>query len=170
MVHQKNAKTTALAAVLIILTLCTFSVSASSVGISAYHASMFQRIVYPFFHAGIIHALMNVWVFLCIVFYYNTPLWKILAAYIIAVTFPITTLYSMFGVEYLSDYTVGLSGVCFALAGSISFNVQRKLYWQFCMAATIGFGFFFPCVNAVLHLYCYIVGLLIGILDMPIKR
>lgn len=163
MVQERNAKAkiVALALTVAAVALCLVRVPASSVGTAA-GAPLFQRLVYPFFHVNILHAGLNAWTMLCVVFYYDVPLWKIMVAYLIAVSFPADIL--------SSPLTVGLSGVCFALMGEIAFNVRRRLYWQVWVLGFIALGFMLPKVNAVLHLYCYLAGCVIGLLDMPVRR
>lgn len=161
MVQKRNAKVVSLALTVIVIVLCLVPVTASSVGIAA-GVPLLPRLVYPFFHTNILHAGLNAWTLLCIVFYYDASLWKIVLSYVIAVSFPADTL--------SSPLTIGLSGVCFALMGEIAFNVRRKLYWQMWMLFFIAIGFLLPNVNAALHLYCYTVGCIIGLLDIPVRK
>ena len=119
------------------------------------------RVLYPFYHAGLLHALLNAWCLLSIVFIYNITLWRLSLAYVIATTIP-----SLF----LSHIpTVGLSGVVFVLFGSISFEVGRKLYYQLWMLVYLTAGFLFPGTNAWVHLYCYAAGVAVALLNKPIK-
>ena len=119
-----------------------------------------QRFGYSFFHTSFIHAAVNAWCFLSVLFLHNITWRRLLAAFAIAVAVPDFV---------LSDIpTVGLSAVCFALLGSIAFQVERKLYYNGCMAIYIALGFLFPLVNGWLHLYSYVAGLLVGFLNMPI--
>lgn len=119
------------------------------------------RVLYTFYHANLLHALLNAWCLLSVVFIYDTSVWRLLIAHIIACTIPAIC---------LSDIpTVGLSGVVFALFGSISFEVERKAYYQLWMLAYLVVGFLFPNTNAWVHLYCYIVGLLVALLNKPVK-
>lgn len=70
----------------------------------------------------------------------------------------------------LSDVpTVGLSCVCYFLLGSLIFEVRRKLYFMSCMALYIAVGFLFPSVNALIHLYGYLAGLVVGLLNAPLS-
>lgn len=119
------------------------------------------RAIYPFFHANIIHAALNIWCLLSIVFIYDTTIWRLLFAYITAMSIP-TLLLS-------ATPTVGLSGIVFALFGSISFEVGRKLYYQAWMFAYLILGFVFPNTNAWIHLYCYAIGFVFALLNKPIK-
>lgn len=119
------------------------------------------RIGYSLLHVSFVHALVNAWCLLSIVFLYDISVWRLLTAYIVAVFVP----------EFLlSDVpTVGLSCVCYTLLGSLIFEVKRKLYFQFCMALYIAVGFFFPSVNALIHVYGYLAGLMVGLLNAPLS-
>ncbi len=119
------------------------------------------RMLYPFYHANLLHALLNAWCLLSIIFIYDISLLRFILAYIIAVTIPSFC---------LSDTpTVGMSGLVFALFGSISFEVQRKTYYQLYMLAYLVVGFLFPNTNALVHLYCYILGVVLALLNKPVK-
>lgn len=122
--------------------------------------NILQRLGFSFFHASLLHAAVNAWCFLSILFIHNVSWARMIVAFIIAVVAPDLV---------LSDVpTVGLSAVCFALLGSIAFEVGRKIYYNGCMALYIFLGFLFPNVNGWLHLYSYLAGLLVGLLVMPI--
>ena len=119
------------------------------------------RMLYPFYHANVLHATLNAWCLLSVIFIYDISLWRFFLSYIIAVTIPSFC---------LSDIpTVGLSGVVFTLFGSISFEVQRKAYYQLWMLAYLVAGFFFPNTNALVHLYCYLAGGAVALLNKPVK-
>lgn len=118
-----------------------------------------NRLLYPLFHANIIHATLNTWCLLTLVFYYQTPLHRILFAYIIAVSAPVHTTLP----------TVGCSGILFTLFGRQSFEVQRKTYYQAWMTLYLIAGLLFPHTNGIVHLYCYTIGLLVALLCKPIK-
>ncbi len=161
MVPQKNAKITSLIlAVILILEPFVFTPDWSSVG-AAVRCSMTARMGYSFFHASVIHALVNVWCLLSVVFMYDISIWRMLTAYIVAVCVP----------EFLlSDVpTVGLSCICYTLLGSLIFEVRRKLYFQLSMALYIAVGFLFPSVNALIHIYGYLAGLIVGLLNAPLS-
>lgn len=136
-----------------------------SVGIYS-HCPFYCRLIYPFFHANIFHALLNCWCFIAVVFIYDITILRLLIAYIIAVTFPIDFVSSL---AHSSSVTVGMSGVIYTLFGSISFNVERKLHYQSLMLFYVCIGFIMPGTNALIHLYCYICGLVIALLNKPIK-
>ena len=125
------------------------------------------RLSYPFYHVGILHALLNAWCLLSVVFIYDISLWRLCLAYAISISYPVNTL-AYLGVEAL-DPTVGLSGLVFALFGSISFEVGRKVYYQLWMLAYLIIGFLFPNTNAWVHLYCYLAGCMVALLNKPVK-
>lgn len=149
--QKKNGKTATLIISLVILCLASLRriVKLSSVGICT-GCGLAGRLSYPFFHAGILHAGINVWCLLSVVFIYDISLRRLCLAYIVAVSVPTFCL--------SETVTVGMSGLVFVLFGSISFEVKRKLYYQACMFAGLVTGFFFPNINAGIHLYCYLAG------------
>ena len=137
------------------------------------------RLLYPFFHGSFLHALLNCWVLLCLVFYYNIGIGNMLLAYLVAVTVP-TGNYSLFTIHYslVSAPTVGFSSVVFCLLGITSWLVERKLYYHCWIGSFIAMGYILPYLcsvygltvavpNNLLHIYCYVVGLLVGFLNAP---
>lgn len=119
------------------------------------------RVLYPFYHAGLLHALLNAWCLLSITFIHDITLWRLSLAYVIATTIPSLCL--------SHTPTVGLSGLVFVLFGSISFEVGRKLYYQSWMLLYLIVGFLLPGTNAWVHLYCYAAGVAVALLNKPIK-
>ena len=131
------------------------------------HCPVSGRLLYPFFHAGVVHAVLNAWCLLSVVFLYDVSWLRMLFAYVATATVPVDTL-GMF--LPLDSPTVGLSGVVYVLFGTISFEVARKRYYQLWMLCYIAVGFLFPNTNAWLHLYCYLCGLAFACLNKPINR
>lgn len=169
MVREKNAKTASLAlsAGVIILYFCGIDIEQYGICVES---SFLQRVSFHFFHASLLHALMNVWVFLSVVFLFDISLASIITAFAIGSLFPCDSMYSIWpSMESLLLPTVGLSGVCYALMGRVAFMVQRKLYYQLWLWFYIGIGFLFPNVNAWIHLYCFLAGIGIGFLNKPLK-
>lgn len=165
--RRKMEKITALLIAVVVICLSLYNIEDwHSVGIYA-DCELRGRAIYPFFHANILHALLNAWCLLSLVFIYDIKIGRLLLAYIIAVTIPITALSSIVG--GMVSPTVGLSGIVFALFGTISFEVVRKWYYQAWMISYLAIGFLFPNTNAWLHLYCYLVGFLVSLLNKPIK-
>lgn len=120
-----------------------------------------RRLCYPWVHASLLHALVNAWCLMTAVFIYDISMGRLLTAYTIAVCVP--------GFALSEVPTVGLSTVCYALMGSLSFEVRRKAYFQGWMIFYIGIGFLFPGVNAIIHVYGYVAGLIVGLLNAPMS-
>lgn len=125
------------------------------------------RLLYSFFHANILHATLNAWCLISIVFLYDVTLWRLLLAFIIAATVPVGLINHILG--GFASPTVGLSAIVFVLFGTLSFEVLRKMYYQMWMLFYLAVGFLFPNTNAWLHLYCYLAGLVIALLNKPVK-
>lgn len=179
MLRREKTKTTALVLTAVILTiqLCRYSRSVSC-GLDAVALSqdctIYARLLYSFFHASLLHAILNCWVLLCLAFYYNIGIGHLLLSYIVAVTVPS----SVCGYAIATTPTVGLSAVVFCLLGLASWQVKRKLYYHCWIASFITMGFVLPYLcsvcgyaiatpNNFLHIYCYVVGLLVGFLNAP---
>ena len=165
---RKMEKITALVISTIVVGLSFFKVwDWQTVGIYA-GSDIAGRVLYPFFHANILHASLNSWCLLSMVFIYDIGIWRLVLAYIIAVTIPIDTIECFIG--EMTSPTVGLSGIVFVLFGSISFEVLRKQYYQLWMIFYLTAGFLFPHTNAILHLWCYMLGFLVALLNKPIIK
>jgi Rhomboid family. len=164
---RKNEKITALVIAVVTVFLSLFGTTDwHAIGIYAGCGS-FGRMLYPFFHVNVFHALLNAWCLLSLMFIYNIKIGRLLLAYIISVTIPIDTIGHFIG--GMETPTVGLSGIAFVLFGTISFEVLRKWYYQAWMLFYLIVGFLFPNTNAYLHLYCYLAGLAVALLNKPIK-
>lgn len=162
MVRATETKVSALVYVVAILVLHLLPVPLDAVGVRA-GCTLSARLLHPFFHASLLHCLVNGWALLSVVFIYEPSLVRLLVCYGIAVSFPA----SLFG---CATPTVGASGVIFALLGSLSFSVRRRWYWQAWWAFFLGLGFVLPTTNGWVHLYCYVLGVAIGFLCKPVRR
>ena len=178
MVRREKAKTAALVLTAVILLIyAVVPVASASVlsSVALYDGCPFYaHLLYPFFHASLLHALLNCWALLILVFYYNIGIWKMLLAYLIAVTVPVRLLCCVI----VAASTVGLSAVVFSLLGMASWLVRRKLYYHCWIACFIAMGYLLPYLcsvcgysvatpNNLLHIYCYVVGLMVGFLNSP---
>lgn len=114
-----------------------------------------NRFFYQFIHTGWLHMSVNIWCLLCIVFLYKIRPAMLLESYLISASFP-CSLAGLIGYDMLP--TVGLSGMIYALLGLYSTQVVNKIRYHGWWAVFIGIGFFFRGSNALLHLYCYLVG------------
>lgn len=130
--------------------------------------TLLARLAYSFFHAGIVHCLVNCWCMLSVVFIYPLSLSRLLIAYAVAVTYPFAT----------DTPTVGLSAVCFCLLGQVSWLTRSKLFFHLWIAGFIAFTYLLPFIflhygitiafpDNTLHIYSYVVGLMVGFLYSP---
>lgn len=165
MVRRKEAQVSTLVYVAVILGLCFIHIPESTTGIYE-DCHFYGRLLYPFFHASFLHALLNAWCLLSIIFIYPVSSWMLLGAYIISASFPVGLFASLYDA---SLPTIGASGICYALIGRLSFVVRRKLLYQSWALFFLCIGFFLPYANAWLHLYCYLCGLILGLLNKPIR-
>lgn len=177
MVRNEKTKTAALilTAVVIVISLLCHNVAALNVAVSE-DTSVSARLLYSFFHASVVHALVNSWCLLSIVFIYDVSLTYLIIAYVIAVTFPAGTLCAVFS---SAGYpTVGLSAICFALLGMVFFQIKRKLYFMAWLLSFFTVGCILPPLcsligisvtypNSIIHIYSYVVGLFVGFLNSP---
>lgn len=170
-----KAKTQTL--LLIAIAIVVFSIQAvvgipqhGSVGI--YLGSpLYTRATYHFFHASVIHLFVNASCLLALAFNYHITTSQLITSAIIASLVPPCCLSTI--------PSIGLSGICFALMGMQSFSVQRKLYYQAYILSFLAIGFVLPWIcrvcglivatpNNFLHLYCYVAGLLVGLITTPL--
>lgn len=164
MVRRTEAKTTAL--VLVIFAMLTFIVQCiGGIDTDIYGlkegCTLSARLTYSFLHANALHLIANAWCLLSLVFQYNMSNRQIVYAFLIAVFCPVDLF-------RWTIPTVGLSAMCFALFGIMSFNVKKKIYYNSCIVSFIIIGLFVPNVNAWIHLYSYVAGLIVGFLNAPL--
>lgn len=165
---RKVEKVAALVIAAVVVCLSFFRIwDWQTVGIYA-GSDMSGRLLYPFFHANAFHAALNSWCLLAMMFIYDIRIGRLLLAYAIATTIPIDTIGGL--IAGMDSPTVGLSGIVFFLFGSISFEVLRKWYYQLWMIFYLTAGFLLPNTNAILHLWCYMLGFLVALLNKPIIK
>lgn len=109
-----------------------------------------QNLTYHFFHANIIHWLINAWCFLSCVFLADVSFRKLCLAYLIACSAPALS----------ATPTIGFSGVCFALLGVVMWQSANKRYYNMIIGVSVLLTVVLcpKAVNNFLHLYCYILG------------
>lgn len=123
------------------------------------------RLVHPFVHAGVLHALLNVYVFLQLVFFFPVRLRHLLMAYMVSCTCPETLALwspSLHGLFLHGSCVAGLSGVVFFLLGLVSGCVARPLRFCMVLLAWQLFGLAFGTMAVGMHLYCFVAGVLAG--------
>lgn len=156
-------KKTKIAALLLSLAMAVFAfapVPPEDVGVYA-GCHVWGRLTYHFFHAGIVHLLLNLWCFLSCVFLADVSAGALAAAFAVACSVPV-----------LSPVpTVGLSGVCYALLGFIMLKAVDKIRYN----VYILFSILLPvlilphAVNSVVHAWCYAVAAAAGAVKLRIK-
>ncbi len=163
MVSGAKAKTASLVLTLVVVAVALLSPDLTGMGLYQ-GCTLWQRLSYLFLHASLLHCFVNCWVLLSVVFSRKLPFWQLIAAYIIAITYPVGIFASL--AEY--DAVVGLSGMVFALIGIITPSTA-KLAGVLSIVAFILIGAIMPNVAWTLHLYCYLVGLIVGMITTPMS-
>jgi len=148
-----GTKWTALAIGAAALVLSPFDGSGIHVG-----CSLLARVSYPIFHVNLLHAFCNAWCLISLVFLYDLPWWKLALAFFIAISIPPLPLL------LTSTPIVGMSGACFALMGLVVPIVRSKVMLLGWINLFLALGFLFPNVAAWVHVYCFVVGLLAGLI------
>lgn len=110
-----------------------------------------HRFTYQFAHKNAVHLCMNCYCLYIGMRRFNISLPTLLLCYLVSATSPVLS----------AVPTIGISGVVYALFGYINNLVARKWYFAMWIAVYIGVMALFG-TNAVVHIYCYVVGLLIG--------
>lgn len=164
MLRNKKTKAFALALSLAMLALAFVPFDAEAVGLRSLSASPSWggmgcgRLSYSFFHASLLHCLVNVWCFLSCVFLADVSFRKLALAYFAACSAPALS----------ATPTIGLSGVCFALLGMVMWQSAGKLRYNMIIGVSV-LSVYALCPKAVnngLHLYCY----LLGVVSVPVEN
>ena len=167
MLRRKKTKVAALLLSLAMFILLFTDVSPYDVGIYAHacasqyshwaYQPYLSHFTYSFFHANALHLILNIWCFLSCVFLADVSCGKLLAAYLIACTAPALS----------TVPTIGFSGVCFALLGFIMWQSRNKLSYNVSVISCIALPLLLlpHSVNSLLHAYCYIVAVIVGLLS-----
>lgn len=111
-----------------------------------------KRLFFAYFHANFFHAILNIFCLLQLAFYYRVSWLNFLAAYVISCTTP----------SALIDNTLGASGIIFALLGIYTLKMARSWVILLYVAIMSGLTAFIGNVNTWLHVYCYVIGLLLS--------
>ena len=142
------------------------------------------RLVYPFIHAHPLHAAVNGWVLLQLSFRTPLTLRRLLLAFVVAWSCPAfiavwptagTDLFvgisamvdpsAMTALTAAPSSVVGLSGVLYALFGMWMPRVANRLRYNAIVALWLAAGLCTTSVAVGLHLYCYLLGILLGFLQ-----
>ena len=154
MLRRKKTKAATLFAGAVMLVI-SIIMPATTFGLHA-DCSIPERLAYPFLHANLLHAALNVWVLFSAVFLYDVSPRQLILSYLIAISFPVNCQFSIFNFQLT---TVGLSGVNYALMALIIPQVAQPRPYVLTVLAYILVGFLFPNCNNLLHLYCFLLAL-----------
>lgn len=141
-------------------------------GISWHH-----RIIYHFFHAGLIHWLVNAFALLTIAFRWNLHWWQYVIAFAVASLYPADLLDQDTPIVGLSIWIYSLIGIITPatsypvrvfFANLICIFVGLLATWTLQCIGSIGIHTSIPIIAWQAHLYAYIAGILIGLCTMPV--
>ena len=115
-----------------------------------------QHLTFHHIHASVFHLLCNLWAFLWIVFYLNPSAARLVLAFVLASTFPS---------ELVGDLPImGLSGIIYCLLGlSIQPTLRGIIRYNGIILLVILGGLLVPSVSVSIHLYCYLMGLVVAV-------
>lgn len=134
----------------------TFALSGISDG-----GSWWSRLAHPFLHVGLLHALLNVYVFWQLVFFFPFRLHHLLLAFLVVVTCPsAVALWSPWC--HSASQVVGLSGVVYVMLGWVVPSVGHRVRFCLTVMAWLVFGALLGTVAVGYHGYCFLVGMVIG--------
>ena len=153
------------------LSLSTIVLYASHVGTSAFAldasdgcllgGTLLQRVTFHFFHANVIHLVMNIYCLLCLAFLFELSLTRMFLAYLIAASYPT--------VLFPPDLPIiGLSGCIYAAIGLIFFNYDLRMLVLVSLGMYSCFGLLFGNFAVGLHLYCFFAGFLVSLITSDI--
>lgn len=120
------------------------------------------RLAYPFIHAHPLHAAVNGWVLLQLAFRTPLTLRRLLLAFVVAWSCPA---FIAVWPTASSSSVVGLSGVLYALFGMWMPRVANRLRYNAIVALWLAAGLCATSVAVGLHLYCYLLGILLSFLQ-----
>ena len=142
------------------------------------------RLAYPFIHAHPLHAAVNGWVLLQLSFRTPLTLRRLLLAFVVAWSCPafiavwptartdlcvgtsaMVDPSAMTALTTAPSTVVGLSGVLYALFGMWMPHVARRLRYNAIVALWLAAGLCATSVAVGLHLYCYLLGILLSFLQ-----
>lgn len=149
MLRNKKTEIFSLALSILLLVLVFIPFDPNTVGLQ-HGSGVEERLAYSFFHANLLHCLLNVWCFLSCMFLADVSFRKLLLAYLIACSAPALS----------AVPTIGLSGVCFALLGMVMWQSADKRAYNIIIGITLCVTTVLcpKAVNNVLHVYCYLLG------------
>lgn len=149
--RNRKTKWAALIIAIIISLLLIPDVPYHSVGIYK-DCPFINRLTYHFFHANIIHLVLNIWCFLHCVFLCNIGIGRWLTAFIIASAAPCLD----------TTPAIGLSGICFAFLGMLSLHVPNKRQYHTYIILCLSIQLLLAphAIAVALHTWCYLAAII----------
>lgn len=130
---------------------CLFDVRYAA-GIGA-GSSVAARMCHPLFHAGVAHAMVNVYVLWQLVFFFPLRMRHLLLAYAVACLCPWQcAVWPEYGAHAL-----GLSGVVYGLMGWVMPETRHRSRFNVVVAVWMVLGMLTGQMAVGLHLWCYAV-------------
>lgn len=146
--------------VILVIVAVAAEIDVASLGIGV-NTPFVNRFWYQFLHAHWLHALCNVWALLTLMFLFNVKDWQLLVAYIISAMVP--------GFMLCFTPAVGLSGLIYAVVGLIAFERSCTTLWLALTVVPILAGYLIPFFAASVHLWCFVVGLVVTAMITPFE-
>lgn len=123
---------------------------AAGIGVGS---SIAARMCHPLFHAGVAHALVNVYVLWQLVFFFPLRMRHLMLAYAVACLCPWQcAVWPEYGAHAL-----GLSGVVYGLMGWVMPKSSHRRRFNVVVAVWMVFGVLSGQMAVGLHLWCYVV-------------
>ena len=130
-----------------------------NMGIGLYiGAPLYARLLHPLVHTGLVHAILNVYVWLQIVFFCPIRLRHLFTAWLITCCCP--TAIATLGAAS-TDHVVGLSGIIYVLLGTQMNRARDRVSYNIWIATYLFMGWLIGGIAVAFHLYCYLMGIII---------
>lgn len=115
----------------------------------------YDRLLYPFAHANMLHLLVNLYIFNICFLKCNMSVRQMVASFLIALIAPAS-----------ATNVVGLSGVCFALFGILFAHIKKdkRVTYLLQVAISLLIGCIVPHLAWTVHLFCFVIGLVVGLI------
>ena len=129
-------------------------------------ASLAARWLHPFVHAGVLHAMVNVYVLWQLVFLRRVTVCRMAVAYLVACSCPTAVAVWQWPAGDVDGGVgvVGLSGVVYALMGWEMPSVALRWRYNAVVALWLLMGVVLGGVAVGMHLYCYVCGVAAGLI------
>lgn len=135
-------------------------------------ATWYSRLLHPLFHVSLLHAVLNVYVLWQVVFFFDVGKRQMVLALAVACSCPASVAswpYTWIYAPAPQPSVVGLSGFVFALVGMVLPLTSFLRYGIMLLLWQVP-GLCFGTVAVGMHLYCFVVGLVVARACRLIRR